>query len=193
MRLIGTTFPIIMAAVLLTLSCSQGSISEKPPIHLNPNMDSQEKYKAQSESMHFEDGASMRVPVEGTVARGELRESSAFSYGIDSDGKPVTQSPVEITDAVMQRGRERFDIYCATCHGMIGDGKSMTVELGFTKPPDLRADSISVFPDGQLFNIITNGVRNMPSYRQQIPVSDRWAIIAHLRKLQNKSAAGGEK
>jgi hypothetical protein len=184
---------IIAASLLLLLGCGQGAVSEKPPIHLNPNMDSQEKYKAQAASKHFEDGATMRVPVEGTVARGQLREGTAFYHGVDSNGKPVTQLPIEVTGAVLKRGRERFDIYCAACHGPTGDGRSRTVELGFTQPPDLRADSTSVFPDGQIYDIITNGVRNMPSYRQQIPVADRWAIIAHLRQLQNDSGTGGKK
>ncbi len=171
-------------SVNVLTGCTRASESSKPPIHLNPNMDAQEKYEPQEASLFFEDGAAMRVPVEGTVARGELREDVVYYTGKDKSGTPVEVNPVEVTEALLTRGEERFNIFCAPCHSRLGDGKGIVIEKGFTKPPTFHVDSIKTMPDGHYFDVITNGIRNMPSYHQQVPVADRWAIVAFIRKLQ---------
>ncbi|KAA3660627.1 MAG: cytochrome c [Calditrichaeota bacterium] len=164
----------------------QGSTSEKPPIHLNPNMDSQKKYKAQSYSNFFVNGSTMRMPVEGTVARGDLREDSGFYLGIDRNGRELTSNALEITNELLVRGKERYEIYCQPCHNANGDGQGLVVQKGLLPPPSFLDDKVKNFTDGYIYGVITNGVRTMPSYRHQIMVKDRWAIVAHLRKMQGK-------
>lgn len=164
--------------------CYRGQTSDKPPVHLNPNMDDQPKYLPQAEGDFFENRSAMRMPVEGTVAREWLRDDDAYYRGMDKNGDFIKYDPVEVTEENLKRGRERFDIYCAVCHGEVGDAKSIMVEKQFIPPPTFHQDRIRNMPDGQIFDTITNGIRNMPSYRNQIPVRDRWLIIHYLRALQ---------
>jgi len=152
-------------------------------------MDTQPKYRAQAESRFFADGAAMRMPVPGTVARGQAREDSARFYGLDADGKPVGSVPVPITRPLLERGRERFDIFCAPCHSRLGDGRGIMVTRGYIPPPTFHSERLRGIEDGHLFGVITNGVRNMPAYRYQVPVPDRWAIVAYLRALQRSQNA----
>ena len=180
-----------MAVLLITLvvlaGCGRGSYSEKPPIHLNPNMDSQDKYKAQSESHFFVDGATMRTPVEGTVARGELREDDAYYRGKDADGAFINQAPMEFTAAMVQRGDERFHIYCVACHGVNADGKGKILDYHYPIPPaNFHDERIKNLSDGHMFNAISEGWMNMPSLKAQVSVADRWAIISYIRSLQKK-------
>jgi len=180
---------ILLAAALFISGCTRERTSEKPPIHLNPNMDHQEKYKAQAESQFFADGATMRTPVEGTVARGELREETDYFSGKDNDGNFIKNAPVALNMDGLKRGQERFNIYCSPCHSKVGDGKSIIVEKGMVPPPSFHIDRIRDMNDGELFDIITNGIRNMPSYRHQIHPDDRWLIILYLRALQRSQNA----
>ena len=153
-------------------------------------MDSQQKYKPQSLSKFFTDGSTMRHPVEGTIARGSLNADEVYYTGkTDKSEEFVKKSPVKITAKGMERGRERFNIYCAVCHGGAGDAKSIMVEKGYIPPPSFHSDLIRNYPDGHIFNVITNGVRNMPSYKFQIPVKDRWLIVNYLRALQRSQNA----
>ncbi|MDP8208532.1 MAG: cytochrome c [Candidatus Electryonea clarkiae] len=182
------TFIIIsglLLLIVLVLGGCQGRPSEKTPIHVNPNMDSQPKYLPQSSSEFFLNGAGMRVPVEGTVARGQLNEDTEFWQGIDSvTGEFIAKSPVIPTMENMERGRERFNIYCSICHGQTGDGTGIIIKKGYMVPPSFHTDQIREYPDGKIFDIITNGIRNMPRYADQVPVEDRWMIINYLRALQ---------
>ncbi|MFH1686236.1 MAG: cytochrome c [bacterium] len=184
---------VVMALMLVSFAmivgCTRERPSSKTPIHLNPNMDVQPKYKAQAKSGFFDDGATMRQPVEGTVAIGELREDDALYSGWDRKGNFIKQGPLAITQALMTRGQERFDVYCAPCHSRLGDGRGIMITKNYVTPTNLHADSIRTFPDGRLFDVISNGVRNMPSYRHQISVEDRWAIIAYVRALQRSQNA----
>ena len=126
MNLISGYKSLVALCVTATLVCVAGcgvGPSDEPPIHLNPNMDQQEKYKAQSSNNFFADGATMRLPVEGTVAQGELRADDAYYRGIDTLGDTVRQSPVPTTMSLLKRGQERFNIYCAPCHGRTGFGR----------------------------------------------------------------------
>jgi len=135
----------------------------------------------------------MRKPIEGTVARGELRDDDAWYRGLKSDGTFLDKSPVVANDKLLDRGHERYDIFCAPCHDRSGSGQGKTIALGFAQPPSFHVDSIRNLPDGQIFDVISNGVRNMPSYKEQIPVGDRWAILVYLRWLQDQQEAGNDK
>ena len=176
---------LALAFVLLALSgCARGCTSSRPPIHLNPNMDAQPRYNPQAGSDFFYNGAAMRPPVAGTVARGELRGTGPYWTGKDAGGAFVTAIPMAVNDAVRERGAERFDIYCAACHDKGGDGKGILFERGKVPTPSFHIDRLRQMPDGQIFDTITNGFGLMPAYRYPVTVADRWAIIVHLRALQ---------
>lgn len=181
----------VVCLLILTigLGCSRNRPSRKPPIHLNPNMDNQEKYKAQSESKFFADGSTMRAPVAGTVARGQLFDDPVYNTGKDARGKFVKKAPIEVNYDIIKRGQERYNIYCAPCHSRLGDGQGILIKRGYIPPPTFHQDRLRQMTDGEMFGIVTNGVRNMPSYARQIPVADRWAIITFLRALQRSHNA----
>jgi len=178
---------IALALVLVAVSgCARGCTSSRPPIHLNPSMDIQPRYEPQAASAFFYNGAAMRPPVPGTVARGALRDSGPYWTGKDASGAFVTTVALPVTDKVRERGRERYDIYCAACHDKGGDGKGILFERGKVPTPSFHIDRLRQMPDGQLFDIITNGFGLMPAYRYPVTVADRWAIIVHLRALQTR-------
>lgn len=179
---------ITVSTLFLLFNC-RGQISNKPPVHLNPDMDDQPKFEAQEKNDFFPDHSAMRVPVPGTVARGEYHEDETYFSGKDRNGQAIDYIPREITMALLKRGQERFNIYCAPCHGRVGDGRGMVVKKGFPPPPSFHQDVIRAYPDGHIFDVITNGIRNMPSYKHQIPVDDRWAIVAYFRALQRSQHA----
>lgn len=163
---------------------------DKPRLHLIRDMDQQFKYKALQANPIFEDGRAMRQPVAGTVARGELRADDHFYRGI-KDGQWAETYPLPVTPELMKRGHERYDIYCAPCHGLDGSGNGMVAKraeaLGegtWTPPSSYHTEIVRGRPVGYLFNAITNGIRNMPPYGPQIPERDRWAIVAYVRALQ---------
>ncbi len=184
--------PLLAALVALAFlqGCGRGRPAEKPAIHMVPDMDAQPKYLPQAYSTFFEDHAAMRQPIAGTVPRGWLRQEVAFNLGIDSTtGAPVRQSPVPITLGGLQRGQERFNIYCSPCHSRAGDGQGIMVQRGYVPPPSFHSDLLRGYPDGHIFAVITGGIRNMPGYGQLIPVADRWLIINYLRALQRSQQA----
>jgi mono/diheme cytochrome c family protein len=174
----------VVLATALFLGCFRGTPSDKPPIHIIRDMLNEPRYNPQAESRFFPDSAAMREPVPGTVARGYLWSDSIYYYGLDSKGNYVRQSPIPVTMELLERGRQRFDIYCSPCHGRLGDGQGMVVQRGFIPPPTFHSDRIRGFPDGEIFDVISNGVRNMPSYGDQVQVRDRWAIVSYVRALQ---------
>jgi len=166
----------------------RGCTSSKPPIHINPSMDDQPKLLAQAESEFFYDGSGMRQPVAGTVARGELKDNDAFFLGKDAAGQPVAKIPVPVEDTLLARGRDRYAIYCQPCHDPRGDGKGILFQRGGVPTASFHTDKVRAYPDGQLFDIITNGSGLMPGYKWPIPPADRWAIIAHVRELEQARA-----
>lgn len=151
-------------------------------------MDQQPRYEPQAASAFFYNGAEMRLPVPGTVARGELRDDGPYWTGKDAAGAFVASVPMPVDDAVRGRGAERYGIYCAVCHDQSGDGKGVLFERGKVPTTSFHIDRLRQMPDGQIFDTITNGVGLMPSYRYPIPVADRWAIITHVRALQERRA-----
>jgi hypothetical protein len=183
-KIIKILLVLCLAILLGASACYRERPSENPPIHLNPNMDSQPKSKAQSESGFFENGMSMRLPVEGTVSQGNLRDDIAYYTGKDSRGNFIRVSPVIVDESILLKGQERYEIYCSPCHSRIGDGRGIVVEKGMVPPPSFHIDRIRNMPDGEIYDIISNGIRNMPSYKHQIPVHDRWAIVHYFRALQ---------
>ncbi|NNE35065.1 MAG: cytochrome c, partial [Rhodothermales bacterium] len=175
-----------MLLIGLFLAGCRGSTSTKPPVHVSLNMDSQEKFEAQESNPFFADSRAMRPPVDETVARDGLREDRAVYEGKLENGDFVTQNPYPITREFMLRGQERFEVFCAVCHGSAGDGNGiiMTGNYGFVRAPTYHSDALRDQSDGYLYGTIAYGVRTMPSYAQQIPVEDRWAIVAYIRALQ---------
>ncbi len=179
---------LVLTGITMT-GCIRGNPSEKPPIHINPSMDDQPRYDAQERSPFFADGASMRVPVPGTVPRGGFHKDRAYYEGKDENDNPLKESPVFFSKQLLERGRERYDIYCAPCHSRTGDGKGMVVQRGYIPAPSFHQDYVREYADGHIYDVITNGIRNMPGYKHQIPVPDRWAIVGYLRALQRSQDA----
>lgn len=184
---------LILILALLTavnLACFRGTPSDNPPIHLNPNMDTQGKLKPYRESTIFKDGSGMRLPVEHTIARGFLKDNDKFFRGKLSNGEFVAVNPLPMDKELLERGRERYDIFCAPCHSRLGDGHGIIMQYNFPiPPPTFHQDRVREFKDGYFFSVISDGVRNMPGYKHQIPVADRWAIVAYVRALQKSQNA----
>ena len=176
----------------VTISSCQGRPSDQPPIHLNPNMDHQPKFKPQSHSDFFENNSTMRVTVAGTVARGQLHDDVAYFSGKDDKGNLIASSPVATNMTLLKRGQEKYNIYCTPCHGATGDGRGIVVQRGYLPPPSYHTDVLRKQPDGHFFDVMTNGIRNMASYKNQVTVEDRWAIVAYIRALQRSQNASLE-
>ena len=147
------------------------------------DMHDQAKYEPLEQSDFFGDNRSERAPVEGTVARGQLRDDDLY-YAGKVNGQPATAFPFQITESIVKRGQERYNIYCSPCHDELGSGHGMIVRRGFKKPNSYHIDRLRQAPVGYYFDVITNGFGVMPSYAEQVPVADRWAIIAYIRALQ---------
>jgi mono/diheme cytochrome c family protein len=152
------------------------------------DMQDQPRYETLEASEFFADGKSSRPLVPGTVARGRLQEDGALETG-KQDGQLVERIPLKIEHALLERGQERFNIYCSVCHGRTGAGDGMIVQRGFRRPPSLHTDRLRSLPDGHFFDVITQGIGVMPSYRVQVPPRDRWAIVAYVRVLQMSQRA----
>lgn len=168
-----------------------------PRVSIIPDMDSQQKFKAQQANMLFADTRADRQPVFGTVARGELNLDTHFYEG-KINGKFAASIPgaIPIDQTSLARGHERYDIYCAPCHGFSGYGNGMIAvradelavsdpgNMAWTPPKSLHDPVLLTRPDGYLFNVITHGVRSMGPYASQISVEDRWKIVLYMRTLQ---------
>jgi len=170
------------------------------------DMQDQPRYKAYKESTFFLDNRASRDLPDGTVARGKLKENKAFYTGkvdnpnpnaqvqttTDASGNTLVSSfpndidefPIPVTKELVDRGQERFNIYCIVCHGPTGNGDGMIVRRGFPKPPTYHDDRLRNAPVGHFFDVITNGWGKMNSYAYQVPPADRWAIVAYIRALQ---------
>ena len=176
---------LLISLIGTVFSCSKKTKSEKTPIHINPNMDSQEKYKANSKSYFFANGSVNRMPINGVVATTELFEDSEYFYGKTEDGEFVAKAPVVFDGQTLSRGEKRFAIFCTPCHGEKGDGDGTIISETYPAPPSYYDAKVREYSDGQLFDIISKGVKNMPAYDHQIPVEDRWAIVGYVNFLQD--------
>ncbi|REJ79405.1 MAG: cytochrome c [Acidobacteria bacterium] len=170
------------------------------------DMQDQPRLKPYKESDFFADGKAMRDLPEGTVARGQLKEDKAFYTGkkenadpniqvettTDASGNTLVSSfpndieeiPMPVTEEVLDRGEERYKIFCMVCHGPVGSGDGMVVRRGYPQPPTYHDDRLRNAPAGHFFDVMTNGWGKMNSYASMIPVADRWAIVAYIRALQ---------
>jgi mono/diheme cytochrome c family protein len=186
--------PRVLRALVFTsiaglTGCARGCTSSRPPIHPNPSMDDQPKVLAQTASPFFYNGASMREPVPGTVALDGLKEDAAFFTGKGADGQFVATIPVPVDEKLVERGRQRYTIYCQPCHDAHGDGKGILFQRGNVPTASFHQEKILKYPDGQIFDVITNGQGLMAGYRWPIPAADRWAIISYVRELERKRLA----
>ena len=161
---------LLLAVVALAAGCRQD-------MHDAPRYDPLEK------SAFFADGQASRPLVANTVARGLLREDRHFYEGV-VDGKPADTFPMAVTAAVMERGQERFNVFCAPCHDRTGNGNGMIVQRGFRKPPSYHEDRLRNAPVGYFFDVMTHGFGAMQDYASQLPPADRWAVAAYIRALQ---------
>jgi mono/diheme cytochrome c family protein len=185
-RLLGV---LTLTSVVALGGCARGCTSSRPPIHINPSMDDQPKVRPQAASTFFYDGASMRDPVPGTVRIGGLKEDSAFFTGKGVDGQFVAAIPHSVDETLLERGRERYTIYCQPCHDARGDGRGILFQRGNVPTASFHQEKVLKYPDGQIFDVITNGTGLMAAYRWPIPPADRWAIVAFVRELQRQAAA----
>ena len=190
----------LIGAVLLVAAVGmlgfRGSLSRRPPIEVFPDMDRQLKLRPQEPNDFFANGVSSQLPPPGTVARSEPIqtvdgpvypfEDAPFNTGkITGTTNFVATNPLPVNAALLQRGRERFDIYCSPCHGRLGDGNGITKKLGVMPAvANLHDKRIVEMTDGEIFNTITFGKNTMGAYGPLVPTRDRWAIIAYLRALQ---------
>jgi mono/diheme cytochrome c family protein len=183
-------FILLVLAGALT-GCGLRPAGNTTPLQVHPDMDSQPKFKAQSASTFFADGRSNRPAPPGTIAQGHWREDDALATGRDAAGNLLKSNPVPVTEALLKRGQERFNINCAQCHGRLGEGNGMvkTRSFGALNPANLLEPRLREIGDGHFFDVITNGIRVMQPLGGTIPVSDRWAIIAYVRALQRSQNA----
>jgi mono/diheme cytochrome c family protein len=155
------------------------------------DMYDQSRYDVFEESDLFADGRSARPLVAGTVPYGKVKPDEALQTG-RANGELVTELPVDLDEALLRRGRERFDIFCSVCHGRTGEGNGMIVQRGYRTPPTFHNERLRGVPIGHLFDVATNGFGAMPSYALQTSVHDRWAIAAYIRTLQFSQYADAE-
>ncbi|MFQ5350870.1 MAG: c-type cytochrome [Thermoanaerobaculia bacterium] len=148
------------------------------------DMHDQPKYQPLEASELFPNGAASRAPVEGTVARGMLRQDSRLFRGMAADGSFIDEIPLSVTAELVVRGRDRFDIFCSPCHGRTGDGQGMVVSRGFKQPESLHAERLVQSQDGYFYDVVSNGFGQMSSYAAQVKPEDRWAIVAYVKALQ---------
>jgi mono/diheme cytochrome c family protein len=151
-------------------------------------MHNQPKYKPLAESEFFSDHRSARPAIEGTIARGHLRLDAVRYTGKAGDAD-TTAFPFAITRDDLERGQERFNIYCSPCHSRIGDGNGQVVRRGFRQPPSYHIPRLKDAPVGHFFDVVTNGYGSMPSYASRVSPDDRWRVIAYIRALQLSQGA----
>lgn len=147
------------------------------------DMHDQPRFKPLAKSDFYGDLRSARAPVEGTVARGQLHEDTYFYTG-KNENNPGDYLPFAVSEEVLMRGRERFNIYCAPCHSQLGDGNGVIVQRGYRRPPSYHVERLRKAPLGYFFDVMTNGFGAMPDYAAQISPRDRWNIAAYIRALQ---------
>jgi mono/diheme cytochrome c family protein len=182
---------LFVCVLLVSILGFRGSIFTAPPLDIFPewafpSMEHQPKYRPQSASAFFADGRADRVPPARTVARGMLREDDHRYRGKDSAGAFAAGFPAGLTIdvAFLQRGRDRYQIYCAPCHSATGDGNGITKKYGMGATPTYHDPRLRTMPDGEIYNTITNGKNTMLPYADKLSPEDRWAVVAYVRALQ---------
>ena len=200
-------FPFILLCIaVIGIAGFRGEKSTKPPLEIFADMDRQPKLRPQEGNTTFANGMSSQLPVEGTIARGEpttiagraiyAYEDNAFNTGrVAGKTNYVDNLPIPVSANLLKRGQERYNIYCAPCHGKLGDGAGATSNYGILGA-SFHVEQIVKMPDGYLYHVITHGIPptpegviRMPSYGANIDVKDRWAVVAYIRALQRSRLA----
>lgn len=200
---------VVAVLLVILLAGPRGRHSPNRPLEFFPDMVRQPKVKAQSPSAFFADGIGPRRPVDGAVPMGfEIPHASAFSQAANADAPTTprdryafaagpgyydtgkmgdhwgTGLPVEVTPELLARGQQRFNINCAVCHGQTGAGNGVTSKYGLNGIANYHDEKYLKYPDGRIFDVITNGYNTMMGYGANVTVADRWAIVAYVRALQ---------
>lgn len=164
----------------------RGSFSTRPPLEVFSDMDRQGKYQPQAASAFFADGRTDRPRPTGVVARGDLRLEAHFYEGKNIVGEWAPGFPTELTidRAFLDRGKERYEIYCTACHGTLGDGRGIVTNYGWGGPVSFHSELYRKQAEGEIYNTIANGKNTMYGYADKIKPTDRWAIVAYVRALQ---------
>ena len=171
--------PAALLALMMVAGCRQ-------------DMHNQPKFIPQRGTDFFADGRSARPQVEHTVARGQLHEDQYFYTGL-IDGKEQNMLPFPATLQVLERGQERYNIYCTPCHSRVGNGEGMIVQRGYRPAGNFHTDRLMKAPLGHFFNVMTNGYGAMPDYAAQLTPQDRWAVVAYIKALQlSQNATPGD-
>lgn len=177
------------AALGLLLGGCRGTKFDDPPVHFNPNMDQQWRVDRQEPDPFFADKRGMRMPPAGTMVSGELEATDAAQEHLHEgivDGRFTDVLPEGMTldAALLAHGQDRYQIYCTPCHNLTGRGDGVVVQRGYAPPQSFMEPRLRAYPLGRIVNVLKHGKANMPSYADQVPVRDRWAIAAFVRALQ---------
>jgi mono/diheme cytochrome c family protein len=170
-----------MCVVLALAACS----AEHGRARLDwERMQEQPRYETYGESRFFADGSAMRRPPDGTVPHDAVVGQPLLTTGF-AGGRAAERIPVRVTPELLALGRRRFDTYCAVCHGVLGNGQSVVARnFRLRRPPPLISDRVRALPPGQVYRVVTEGYGLMPAYAADLPVTERWAVVAYLRALQ---------
>jgi len=186
---------LLLAVAIVAIAGKRGSLSRRPPIEVFPDMDRQPKLRPQSANDFFPNGLSTQRPLPGTIARSKpiqvgtqlvypYQDHPAITGRLPGSTNWAPHIPVPVTTSLLARGQERFNIFCAPCHGASGQGNGWPTKLGLVGVADLHQLRLVRMPDGQLYNIILAGTNRMPSYASSLELPDAWAVVAYVRALQ---------
>jgi mono/diheme cytochrome c family protein len=197
---------VFVVVATVTILGFRGSLSEKTPLEVFPDMDHQAKYKAQSENSFFADGRNDRPIPAGTVARGDyLNQQAVFSedfedkrlgdtrllHGKDAEGNFIAELPIEVSYELIEKGRERYEIFCTACHGAAGDGNGVTRPYGVLAT-SYHSDRLRNEADGYIYDVIMNGKGLMYGLDDRLSPEESWAIVLYVRALQLSQNAGAD-
>jgi mono/diheme cytochrome c family protein len=188
---------LLLFVVVATVSVMgfRGSVTTRPPLEVFPDMDRQPKYKPQAESKFFADGRADRPAPSGVVPFGRTADHAEEKFlaaddhlyrGANADGSFAKGFPsaIAVDAKLLERGQLKYSIYCAPCHGALGDGNGITKQYGMGATPTYHDDRLRGLPEGEIFHVITAGKGNMLSYADKLEPADRWAVVAYVRALQ---------
>ena len=192
MRYFLLSYALIIIAVV-SVAGLQGSHSRKPPLEVFPDMDRQNKLRPQADNDFFGSGRTSQPYVAGTIARGTAYQDIPVNTGrVTGTTNFVASIPAAISESLLERGRERYDINCSPCHGGTGDGKGITTQYGMVAVANFHDPRLVKMAAGEIFNTITHGKNLMGAYGANIDIPDRWAVVAYVRALQRARLAVGD-
>jgi hypothetical protein len=184
MRYFLLIFGLLVVTVMGVLG-RRGHYFKQPPLEIFTDMDRQPKLRPQQPNLTFANGRSSQDPVPGTVSRNDHYQNSPLNTGREAGSTNfVATIPLPVTEELMARGKQRFDIYCLPCHGPQGDGNGIVKKYGYATIRSVHEKIVVLQGDGEIFNTITHGKSTMYGYGSQIAIEDRWAIVAYVRALQ---------